>query len=180
MPNRKTSALHEHRFSAPAARYFVTFCTHERKAGLTAAPLANGILPCIKDSDAFLDTDTIACCVMPDHVHWLFALGHRLTLGRVIARLKAQSGRMLAAADLKWQRDFFEHRLRAEEVAEDYARYVFLNPYRASLLPAGEVWPAWWSSRPEALAFTAHLNPNGSPPREWIGEAIPRSLVSRE
>ncbi|MBL9190404.1 MAG: transposase [Opitutaceae bacterium] len=100
MPTRQTSALHQHRFSAPAVRYFVTICTQARKADLTIDPLPDCILNGIKASDALGDSETLACCVMPDHVHWLFALGRRLTLGRIIARLKAQTREILSDAGL--------------------------------------------------------------------------------
>ena len=117
---------------------------------------------------------------MPDHIHWLFGLGCRLTLGRVMARMKAQSRETLASIGLVWQRDFFEHRLRAEESAEDYARYVFLNPYRAGTVAIAEIWRGWWCPRPELLRFMLHLNQNGSPPTKWIGEPVSAALAVGE
>jgi REP element-mobilizing transposase RayT len=161
-------------------RYFVTACTLERRRGLEERATTDQIIECARKSDALGDTATIALCVMPDHVHWLFELGGRLTLGRVIARLKADTRKNLTVAGLAWQRDFFEHRLRAEESAEDYARYVFLNPYRAGLVAQGISWRGWWCPRLESFEFSEHLNPDGSPPSEWIGEVVPTNLVVGE
>ena len=125
------------------------------------------------ESDESGDTITDACTVMPDHLHWLFRLGGRLTLGRVVARFKANTKMSLAGGGLAWQRDFFEHRLRAEESVEDYGRYIFLNAYRAALLRPGDSWAGWWCPRPETFEFTGLLGANGSPPTEWLGEESP-------
>jgi len=180
MPIRRTSELHGHRWSAPGIRYFVTACTQGRRRGLDARQQTDLLIGSAKASDALGDTTTIALCIMSDHFHWLFELGQRLTLGRVVARMKAETRNHLAADGLAWQRDFFEHRLRAEESAEDYGRYIFLNPYRAGLVAPNGSWPGWWCPRPELLRFTEHLDSGGAPPPEWIGEAVPRNLVVGE
>jgi len=130
-------------------------------------------------SDARGDTQTLAATVMPDHTHWLFQLGGRLTFGRVVARLKTETRSVLAEGGLAWQRDFFEHRLRAEERVEDYGRYIFLNPYRARLR-AGAGWPGWLCVRPERFRSLELLNEDGSPPRAWIEEEVPESLAVGE
>ena len=180
MLSRRTSALHAHRWSQPAMVFFVTCCTEGRREGLTASPGANTVCDLVAASDGERDTSTYAFTVMPDHVHWLFALGARLSLGRVIARLKAKSRIAMAAAGIEWQRDFFEHRLRIEEAIEPYGLYVFLNPYRASLIQTDEVWPYWRCPRPEEFRFISVLGPEGTPPPEWVGEPIPNDLVTGE
>jgi putative transposase len=180
MPIRRTSELHGHRWSAPKTRYFVTACTRERRSGLEGHSVTDAIIKGTMDSDSLEDTETMAFSVMPDHIHWLFVLGRRLSIGRVIGRLKFESRETLASAGLAWQRDFFEHRLRAEESAEDYGRYIFLNPYRAGIVKVAETWRGWHCSRPELFAFTVHLNSNGSPPREWIEEPVPTALAVGE
>jgi putative transposase len=171
MPIRGTSELHGYRWSAPETRYFVTACTRERRRGLEVRLVADTIIKSLANSESLKDTATLALCIMPGHIHWLFVLGRRLSLGRVVARLKAESRGTLASAGLAWQRDFFEHRLRADESVEDYGRYVFLNPYRAGLLAPNAAWAGWWCPRPEQLGFLARLNPDGSVPREWLGAA---------
>jgi putative transposase len=180
MPPRRTSALHAHRWSQPATTYFVTCCTQFHATGLTAALVATALRDNIVGSDAQGDTRTHAFTLMPDHVHWLFTLGNRLSLGRVVARFKAQTGMALHEAGLAWQRDFFEHRLRIEEAIEAYGLYVFLNPYRAGLVPAQEKWPHWRCPRSESFRFMLQLNPDGTPPPEWIGEPIPEGLATGE
>ncbi|MEI6862744.1 MAG: transposase [Verrucomicrobiota bacterium] len=160
-------------------RYFVTCCTQKRRGSLTAIETSMLIRSAAVASDALGDTETYAFTVMPDHVHWLFQLGGRLSLGRLVARFKVQTGPVLDIGRLAWQRDFYEHRLRAEESSEAYGRYIFLNPYRAGLLHDA-TWPGWFCARPEIFGFLALLNEDGSPPRAWIGEAIPQGLAIGE
>ena len=178
MQLRQTSVLHAHRWSESDTTYFVTCCTRFRVVGLTTGAISSVICGIVALSDATGDTVTHAFTIMPDHIHWLFTLGDRLSLGRVIARLKAQSKDLLAAGGLDWQRDFFEHRLRIEEEIESYGLYVFLNPYRAGLIPAQEKWPHWRCPRAESFRFMWRLNHDGTPPQEWIGEPIPEGLAT--
>ena len=126
--------------------------------------------------DALTVTAALAFTVMPDHVHWLFQLGDRLTLGRTIARFKFQTSSGLLAHRLIWQRDFFEHRLRGSESVEEYALYIFLNPYRAQLINAGS-WPGWWSATVDLFEFWTKLNGDGSPPTEWLELPPPEGLI---
>jgi len=123
--------------------------------------------------DAGGDTHTWAFTIMPDHLHWLFRLTGRLELGEVIAKLKFISRRELTANELAWQRDYYDHCLRPEESLEDYALYIFLNPYRAGLLAADAIWPWWWTAEPRALRFVTLLGPRGDPPPEWISDPVP-------
>ncbi|MDD2764616.1 MAG: transposase [Opitutaceae bacterium] len=180
MLSRRTSALHAHRWSQPASVYFVTCCTRFRATNLTSVPVTGVIHGVVSALDTNEDAITHAFTVMPDHVHWLFTLGNRLSLGRVIACLKAQTKDALSGEGLTWQRDFFEHRLSEEETIEPYGLYVFLNPYRAALLPAQVAWPHWWCPRPEDFEFLARLNHDGTPPAEWIGESPPNGLAVGE
>ena len=39
-----------------------------------------------------------------------------------------------------WQRDFFDHRLRAEENYEEKAHYIRMNPVRKSLVATPSAW----------------------------------------
>ncbi len=176
MPVRRTSALHRFRSSEPGRTYFVTCCTQQRQPGLTTSVPASAINAAILASDRESDTATQAFTLMPDHCHWLFTLGARLSLGRVVARIKAITNEVLLPSQTRWQRDFFEHGLKPEESAEAYALYIFLNPYRASLIKPDEAWPHWLCPRPEMFSFSGLLNSNGSPPFEWIGQPIPSDL----
>ncbi|HYD82856.1 MAG TPA: transposase [Opitutus sp.] len=128
-PTRRTDALHYGRVSLPAVRYFATFVTHERKPWLppAVAGMTCSALDVLRAWHAEGDRAVLAATIMPDHVHVLFQLGTRLTVGQCVGRSKSVA-RKNAGYEDGWQRDFWEHRLRADESAEDYALYIFLNP----------------------------------------------------
>jgi hypothetical protein len=90
-----------------------------------------------------------------------------------LAKFKSQTNETLAATNHAWQRDFYEHRLLPAEDPEDYALYIFLNPYRAGLVPLTASWPWWWTAAPAALRFLALLDLGGTPPVEWISQPVP-------
>lgn len=114
------------------------------------------------------DTETLAATVMPDHIHWLFTLGERLTLGRVLAKFKVRSSRLWNDQNGEWQRDYFEHRLRENESSEAYGFYIFMNPYRAKLVNPDEAWPGWHCPQPDEFRFTALWDSAARPPRPWL------------
>lgn len=112
------------------------------------------------------DWRLLAGVVMPDHVHVLFTLGERLPLDRVIAKFKSRA--RSADAVWRWQANVFEHRLRADENAEDYAFYVFMNPYQAGLADVKMPWPGWLRGAEWRWRFEDGLSAAGAPPGEWL------------
>jgi REP element-mobilizing transposase RayT len=173
---RRTGQLHLNRISASAAIYFVACCTERRARSLLQEPVADAILSAVKASDRAKDTRTFAFTVMPDHFHWVFRQGDRLSLGRIVAKLKASTRATLGIRKLGWQRNFYEHRLTPTEDPDEYNLYTFLNPYRASLLASDKGWPWWWSAESQELRFAQLLNPDGTPPSEWINRPVPASV----
>jgi len=131
-------------------------------------------------ADSSDDATLLAFTIMPDHIHWLFQLGTRLSLGHMLGRWKAATRTALASVGLAWQRDYFEHRLRPDEDREAYARYIHLNPYRAGLLAPHEAWPHWLCPNPERFRFTEHLEQAGGIPPEWIADRVTDALAVGE
>ena len=50
------------------------------------------------------------------------------------------------AGGLKWQRGYFDHRLRGEDTIREKAQYLCLNPVRAGLVTDSEAWPYLWNA----------------------------------
>ena len=48
---------------------------------------------------------------------------------------------------VRWQRDFFDHRLRTQESYEEKAHYIRLNPVRQQLVRAPEDWLFPWEPK---------------------------------
>ena len=82
--------------------------------------------------------------LMPDHMHALLSFPKQTRgIQHVIKSWKAWTAKDL---HIEWQRDFFEHRLRAEESATEKFNYILANPVRAGLVNNAAAWP-WllWS-----------------------------------
>jgi REP element-mobilizing transposase RayT len=105
---------------------------------------------------------------MPDHLHVLATLSGRLSVGQVIGKFKVLAKPALALADIRWQENFHEHRLRPEDVPGNYARYIFLNPYREKLISRCEDWPFWSKAGDVDFDFIHQLDAGGRPPEEWL------------
>ena len=75
---------------------------------------------------------------MPDHWHGLCAFPSK-PMRKVIGDLKSWLAR---SHGIRWQQDFFDHRLRSWESAAEKRRYILNNPLRAGLIENGEAWPS--------------------------------------
>jgi putative transposase len=143
------------------ARYFLTFCTFERRRYFEHAD--NVALVC----DQFLRASTeqacelFAYCFMPDHVHLLVeATREDADLRRFIKAAKQLSGFYFKQVSQQrlWQRYGYEHVLRQEEVTGAIAKYIVENPLRAGLVADPRAYPHWGSSvwsREELLEYIA-------------------------
>ncbi len=171
-PNRRTMELRKGRISIPGARYFVTVCLQHAGGNLTAPPAGRHLAALIPAIFAPPDASLLCATLMPDHLHLLLALGHRLSIERLVAKFKAQSRRMLPPGTA-WQRNFFEHRLRPDEPANDYARYIYLNPYRKKLVAPDARWLHWMLGPNADFDFLHQLNAGGCPPRSWLEDSEP-------
>jgi putative transposase len=70
--------------------------------------------------------------LMPDHIHALLSFpAHTSGIQHTIKSWKSWTAKNLG---IEWQRDFFEHRLRADESATEKFHYIIANPVRAALV----------------------------------------------
>jgi putative transposase len=177
---RKTARLRFGRLSAAGANYFVTFCTKGRTCVLANPDNAGALIEVLRSMHEARDLELHAASIMPDHVHLLFALGARLGVGQVIGKIKSTSRRRTGYGWL-WQDESFEHQVRLSDSIEDYAFYIFMNPYRSNLCRLNEMWPWWICPKSTHFRFLSHLEGGRPVPREWIGlsEHIGRRIVVR-
>lgn len=78
---------------------------------------------------------------MPDHLHALVSFPRDRDMKIVISRWKQFTA---TNAGIKWQRDFFDHRLRSDESLYEKAYYIEMNPVRKGLVDRPEQWPYVW------------------------------------
>jgi putative transposase len=102
------------------ATYFITICCQQRGSNQLCHERAAAVL---------MDTARIyherarwhlkLLLLMPDHLHALIGVDGQTLLGSVIRNYKRITAKM---AGVKWQRNFFDHRLRHDEsLAEKFA-----------------------------------------------------------
>lgn len=109
----------------------------------------------------------LAALAMPDHAHVLLELGDTTTAQQLVANWKAAMRRGAGYPET-FERDFTGHRLRETENTEDYALYLYLQPYRTGLLKPDELWAGWWLPEAGAFRFSTELIGEGCPPAEWL------------
>jgi putative transposase len=120
----------------------LTICTAPRGANQLCDPLvANFIVGAIRHHDERCAWLSHACVLMPDHMHLLVTVPPTTPLQRVVVNLKRYVAR---ERRVRWQQDFFEHRLRANEHFDAKLEYLRMNPVRAGLVDQPDRWPFFY------------------------------------
>ncbi len=172
LPERRTADLRKGRFSLPHARYFVTCCAVRPADCLIDPTCSRTICDVLQRLESDGDVNLLCATIMPDHFHLLFVLGTRLTLHRVVGKMKGLTEKSLRRAGARWQKNFHEHRLRPDELAESFGRYVFMNPYRAGLLGRRTSWQYWLKGHDFEPSWLTMLEDGSYPPGEWLTESL--------
>jgi putative transposase len=167
-PARGYESLRRSRVTIPGASYFLTLCTYNRTIGLDQPAIAGAIQEQILSLERDAAFVLQAAVIMPDHLHLLGIVPGPLNVGQIVGRLKAKTRPVLQVSDLRWQGNFFEHRIGPVDSLGDVLRYLFLNPYRARLLPPTEVYPWFWLGPSQAAWFRPTLN-DDRPFPSWLG-----------
>lgn len=76
-------------------------------------------------------------CLLPDHLHAFISFPFRRPIKQIIADWKRFLARKL---NIRWHRDFIDHRLRKGESYTETADYIRANPVPAGLIAASEDW----------------------------------------
>ena len=81
---------------------------------------------------------------MPDHLHAVIAFPREPGMKTVVSNWKKY---VALEFRVKWQRDFFDHRLRDQHELQEKMSYILMNPVRKGLCERAEDWV--WVYRPE-------------------------------
>jgi putative transposase len=123
------------------AVYFLTICAAERGSDVITADTARVLISAAKHYHGLSRWFVHLFLVMPDHVHGLFSFSAHEEMRKVVSSWKSFTAK---ETGIRWQRDFFEHRLRAEESYDVKADYIRMNPVRANLCDDPDGWPHVW------------------------------------
>ena len=75
---------------------------------------------------------------MPDHIHAILAFPRDKQMSEVLRNWRSYVARNLK---LRWQRGYFDHRIRNGENWRTKAEYIRKNPIRQGLISDGTPWP---------------------------------------
>jgi REP element-mobilizing transposase RayT len=76
--------------------------------------------------------------LMPDHLHAMIQVPEDQRLVHVIQYFKQACAKQVG---IRWQRGFFDHRIRQDESAQGKYRYIEMNPVRSGYVANPENWP---------------------------------------
>jgi putative transposase len=76
--------------------------------------------------------------LMPDHLHALIGVDGQTSLSQLIRDYKRITAKITG---VRWQRNFFDHRLRHDESLAEKFAYICQNPVRAGLCRTEHDWP---------------------------------------
>ena len=80
--------------------------------------------------------------LMPDHIHAMLSFPEQNGMAATIRDWKRGTARFQT---IKWQSNFFDHRLRSEREADETWAYLGNNPVAKGLVERAEDWPWRWS-----------------------------------
>jgi putative transposase len=133
--------------------YFVTLCTHDRKALLANRVIHDAFNAfCQKAMERQIFPGRYV--LMPDHLHLFVSITEGGLLSNWIKSLKNSLSKTLNEAGFNaphWQKGFFDHILRSGESYSEKWLYVVENPVRAGLTRNWEEWP--WQGEIHPLRF---------------------------
>jgi putative transposase len=150
----------------PGAIYFVTVCAELRGKNHFCHP---AIGKKIFESVAHRHWAQIWHCelvlLMLDHIHLLLSFPHDRYLSISVRMWKHW---LRSTLHIRWQKNFFDHRLRDQENLIQKADYILQNPVRTGLIEDSRDWPYM-----DAERLTAGQRPAATPTR-WL----PRFVVT--
>jgi putative transposase len=118
-------------------RYFLTFCTFERRKAFSDPKTATCVLTPFRRTAQTSAFVILAYCIMPDHVHLLVeGTTSSADFTRFVKRLKQSSGQIYSRSTKQrlWQEGYYDRVLRPTDDAKLVARYIVANPVRAGLV----------------------------------------------
>jgi REP-associated tyrosine transposase len=124
--------------------FFITMCCEHREQIFLASDSAAWIVDVLRAESTKHQFIVDAFCVMPDHLHFL-AFGttqdsNLLAYAKSFKQKTAYTYQQKYGVRL-WQRNFYDHVLRADEHSGRIAAYIWMNPVRKGLCKDFEEYP---------------------------------------
>jgi putative transposase len=122
--------------------FFITICCLPKGENQLCQPeIARNIFASVHFRHERLDWCTHLFLLMPDHLHGLLSVPYDQSMKSTISKWKEYTAKHVG---IRWQRDFFDHRLRNDESFDEKANYIRMNPVRENLILEPSAWPYVW------------------------------------
>jgi putative transposase len=121
------------------ATYFITICCQQRGVNQLCQTETAAVL--LKTARIYHDQrqwHLKLLLLMPDHLHALISMDGENLMSELIRNYKRITSKL---AKVRWQRNFFDHRLRHNESSAQKFDYISQNPVRAGLIDSADNWP---------------------------------------
>ena len=161
------ASLRRFRQSKAGSTYFITTNLAERGNGLEVQDMRARLYAEWQQLERQGSWLVRSAVVMPDHIHLLAQLGGSDSLVACMRTFKGRFAPALRLHGLKWQEGFYEHQLRESEDVLSVFLYIYLNPYRAGLLPSDQKWPGYYCCSEDWQWFDA-MTRESVPQPEWL------------
>jgi REP element-mobilizing transposase RayT len=118
----------------------------------------------------------IEWCIMPNHVHVLFKLAQRQSLGEVVRAWKGGSAteinRRLNRSGRLWMMDYYDRFIRDQQHLDNCRVYIRNNPVKAGLCEHPQDWPfssarLGWNAALTERGLQSAANPTDHTPGEF-------------
>jgi putative transposase len=121
------------------ATYFVTICCQPRGTNqLCHKATAESVFETARIYHEKMQWHLALMLLMPDHLHALISIDGRKSLGETVRNYKRITTKL---AQIRWQRNFFDHRIRHDESLREKFTYICQNPVRGGLIDCEDAWP---------------------------------------
>ena len=121
------------------AKHFVTInCCEREKRILTYPDVAERLINGVIKYEQLGYWFVYLLVIMPDHIHAILTFNLDHGIRKMVSSWKGYHAKI---SGIRWQSDFFEHRLRDDDEYMAKASYVRMNPVRKGLVATSEQWP---------------------------------------
>jgi len=168
-PKRRLLAHTPPPWVRPGCLFFITVCCQPRHVNQLCNPeTASIVLGSARHRHELGDWFVRILLLMPDHMHMLAAFPPNKGMVSIISLWKGYLARM---AGVRWQKGFFDHRIRNDKEWDAKAGYIRMNPVRAGIIADSKDWPYVWEpeqSCPVMAAAGPIVRTDGRPARPYL------------
>ncbi len=120
------------------AVYHIRIRCAERSEALTNKVVGTALLESIRIYVGQHKWSCFLFLLMPDHVHGLISFSRKTGMSRIIGNWKRYASSWIG---IKWQANYFDHRIRTQKEFEEKFQYIRRNPVVKGLCAEPDNWP---------------------------------------